>query len=386
MPNTVRATKQQSLDGRELACSKCGRYKFPDIASAHYHEFTCTKVGQNNKGPWKCKGCGKHDFTRPQAFGSHRSICLESRQNRGDTAVREHKQSYLVSFTTRFLGNIKPASLGSFRIQLSDFNYLVTEWVEIIQAGEQDAQSSRNRQHKVSVGDIGLRCVACRQAEHYAPGSIMFPGCLKHFSHIIYNLAGRHMMASCPSMPAEIKKQLAELKQTTTSQSMCKERLGLPVYLQMVFKEMRLQDRQKGHGVVRVETQICSHWKTDPRDETKEECDESSVYLDSNRPYTKPTKQNRTRRKRQKRRTRDDDDSSDAVSEQLYDSDVASDSSDAMSEQLNDSDDATEDSTIQHETSTRTGMTMTLAKKDDASDQHVDTVELDEVVIQTATV
>ncbi|GKY97967.1 hypothetical protein MPSEU_000754800 [Mayamaea pseudoterrestris] len=229
----------------DLACAKCGRFQFSDASSAHCHASKCDGKRRNTTGPWMCKGCGKRSFTRSQAFGSHRSGCM---------TIDQMQSGVTDDATFTSVGSLKPTSLGCFRVQLSDYNYLLTEWIGFVQVSAQDAALPTNRRRNVEFGDIGVQCLACARATNCGStgSSVMHPGRLGHVAAVIYNLADRHFIKnSCINMPARVKRQFIELKLTSTSQSMSKNRIGLPVYLNMVFEALRLENRpNKQKGIV----------------------------------------------------------------------------------------------------------------------------------------
>ena len=187
-------------------------------------------------GYWKCELCGRDDFVSGGGFSSHRECCKIGCLEGPSVSLR-------------------PACLNAQRQLLSDFNLLVTDSVELIELStlediERLQKSNKRRKLAPKVGNIGIRCRFCAQNRLMSPPhSNVYPQSLKSLSHNIYNLITRHLMSSCPNIPKVLQQQLVHDKQISTKQSMQKDRIGLPMYLQMLTKEFRLTDDGKNEGI-----------------------------------------------------------------------------------------------------------------------------------------
>jgi len=217
-------------------CSRCGRSNLESPVVATLHEASCEgPVVSNASGPWKCAACGKRDFVSSSGFASHRDCCLK--EGLSGASVSLH-----------------PACLESKRGLLSDFNFLVTESIELVEVSSEDAgriPPRLSRKIAPKVGDIGIRCVYCAAKGIQPAGSNMYPRKLKNLAHTMYNLVTRHLMSSCQNIPKSIQKQLKQDRKKTTSQSMMKDRIGLPVYLQLLSNEFGLTDDDGESGGIR---------------------------------------------------------------------------------------------------------------------------------------
>jgi hypothetical protein len=188
-----------------------------------------------------CKGCGKSQFGNAAAFQSHRRCCTSNQAYGSDTSI-----------SSELISNLRPPQQESSRQQLSDYNLILTTCVEIIAASPQDVQTelTHNRRRRIQLGDVGIRCRACAQAGRYSIGSVKYPDCLEHLVHNIYVMVDRHLLKTCPNISAHEQARLRETKPNSTSQSMYKHRIGLPIYLKMIYQEFGLVNRGNRQGVV----------------------------------------------------------------------------------------------------------------------------------------
>jgi len=124
-------------------CSHCGRHDFVSDAEAAVHDASCGPGAVGNpKGPWKCVTCGKNTFKDSSGFSSHRLSCRSGVMKGASVSLR-------------------PACLESKRILLSDFNFQVTESIELIEVSPEDIKRfslGKRRMRQPKVGDIGIRC------------------------------------------------------------------------------------------------------------------------------------------------------------------------------------------------------------------------------------
>lgn len=148
--------------------------------------------------------------------------------------------------------SLRPLCLEAKRNLLSDFNVLVTESIELIEVSTDDVeklQLGNRRKHHPRIGDVGIRCVYCAAKGIQPTGSNIYPQSLKTLPHNMYNMVVRHLMESCKNIPCSTQKRLINDKKKTTSQSMEKERIGLPVYLKLLTSEYGLADRGSNEGI-----------------------------------------------------------------------------------------------------------------------------------------
>jgi hypothetical protein len=183
--------------------------------------------------PWVCTACGKKDFTARAGFLAHCRCCLSH------------------NMTGRRL-TLRPACLQSKREKLSDFNFHVTESIELVEASEIDIEtltnhSNQNRRRMPQVGNVGIRCVHCDGS--IVVGALRFPDDLATIPHNMYSMVERHLLASCPKTDERVRQQLRDTKVLTTKQSMTKGRIGLPTYLKLLQTEFGLTDYGKKEGV-----------------------------------------------------------------------------------------------------------------------------------------
>mmetsp|Transcript_5041 Transcript_5041/g.11002 ORF Transcript_5041/g.11002 Transcript_5041/m.11002 type:complete len:1222 (+) Transcript_5041:300-3965(+) len=103
------------------------------------------------------------------------------------------------------------------RISLSETLCVVRENVEVFCATEADIKApAPGRKRPVTVGQIGLRCIHCRNATN--PGdrvkrAICFPSSIKRIYRTVIDMKLDHFKA-CRYVPTELKTRLAELKAT----------------------------------------------------------------------------------------------------------------------------------------------------------------------------
>ena len=212
-------------DENTFCFDKCGRADLESAAEAADHTKICSVVGP-------CENCGKATFTTWQGFFSHQMSC--------------HKSSFGNSVSLR------PSCLDEQRKRLSDFNWKLTEAIELIEVAPDDINElakTKQRGRTPKVGDIGIRCVYCARKGTQPAGSNVYPTKLKTLPHSMYNLVVRHLIQCCQNIPKNLRGELIQDKKITTSQSMEKGRIGLPVYLQMISDEFGLADCGQTVGV-----------------------------------------------------------------------------------------------------------------------------------------
>ena len=181
---------------------------------------------------WACPNCGKHfPLLKTQASRSHVRSCVRSTDMKG------------TSFPLSILAD-NPEK-GTDQRQLSKFNTLVTQSIELVEATEHDLQllnaSKRNLKRKPIIGNVGIRCIHCFRNGNASTGAISYPAHLGNLSHNIYNMATRHLLQTCQSIPSAFREEMQLAKSTTTSESMRKDGLGLPEYLLSIVTKYNLE-------------------------------------------------------------------------------------------------------------------------------------------------
>jgi len=217
----------------KFACSLCGMVPFETALDAMNHEHACNG-NSNPLGPWMCVICRKTDFQRNQAFQSHRGCCLPRNSTMTGDCL-----------------SLCPERWNSTRETLSDFNILVTNSIELIQASQSDIESlpCRHRKRNPLVGAIGIRCIYCVGKACSSTGSISFPDDLGTLPHNIYMMTKRHMLNSCQNIPKAMKEQMNATRPFSTQQSGSKGRIGLPAYLKILINDFGLTDNGKKEGI-----------------------------------------------------------------------------------------------------------------------------------------
>ena len=227
---STRDLVSRNLDD-EFACSYCGVMHFDTVVEAVAHQKSCDGSG-NKLGPWKCTACGAASFRSLAAFRAHQRSCM--------------KQSSTVSSKNITL---RPVRWYWTRARLSDFNYLVTNSIDLIQATQSDIDTMprRNRRRNPNVGDIGIRCIYC--VGRCSIASISFPDHIRTLAHNLYLMADRHLLSSCPNIPHSVRQKMKEARPYTTKQSTLKDRIGLPAYLQLLIDDYGLIDKGNSCGI-----------------------------------------------------------------------------------------------------------------------------------------
>lgn len=233
-PQNPVAEQSKSKIEDAFACYLCGCANFKTQFDATVHEISCD--GRCNPyGPWKCSACGKVAFFNSKGFGSHRILCSQSAMKGASLSLR-------------------PDCMAASRGMLSDFNYLVTESIEMVEVAQDDMERFAKTQRKRTpqVGNVGIRCVYCAANGVQPPGSMSCPDNLQSLPHNIYNMAQRHLLSSCKKIPKHIQVQLNVTKKTSLSQSMQKNHIGLPVYCKKLAYMFSLADNGTKEGIQRA--------------------------------------------------------------------------------------------------------------------------------------
>jgi hypothetical protein len=249
MENHVATKKRKSSKGQVMrmtqkcaaiaACSICGRTDFVAATHASRHEADCNG-SSNPNGPWNCKICGRSSFATSQAFAGHIRCCNKG-QNVSQTIV-----------------SLRPPALETERILLSDFNWLVTEALELFEATESDVakQIVGSGRRRIVVGNVGIRCVHCARAGVLACASIAYTYSLKTLPHNMGGMVTRHLLKSCQHMDPTLRLRMCQVRKTTARESMSKGRIGLPAYLRLLVTKFDLTDNGESNGVWRQHDDI----------------------------------------------------------------------------------------------------------------------------------
>lgn len=233
LPNCGKANATGAASARTPKASVTRETKDPTSAASSCERADAEEATTPDA---TCRNCGKTGFCTGQALYSHQLAC--------------HKGS-MVGLCV----SLRPPSLNDSRIQLSEFNWKVTEAIELIEVSPEDISElakTVQRGRTPRVGDIGIRCVYCARKGIQPAGSNVYPKTLKSLPHNMYNLVVRHLLGSCQNIPKATQDELSENKTRTTKQSMMKDRIGLPVYLQMLTELFALTDLGEAQGIRRV--------------------------------------------------------------------------------------------------------------------------------------
>jgi hypothetical protein len=103
---------------------------------------------------------------------------------------------------------------------LSEFQCLIRKGIELFEASHVEvASTAKGRNRKLVLGQVGIQCMYC----HYLPpkervrGAMYYPQKLPGIYQAAQILANTHLMQSCPCVPAAVKEQLHQLKNSKTS-------------------------------------------------------------------------------------------------------------------------------------------------------------------------
>jgi hypothetical protein len=97
---------------------------------------------------------------------------------------------------------------------LSAYQCLARQQIEFFEASEDDITSSiRGRKKAIVLGQVGLRCRHCAHLprQKRAIAATYYPTALEGVYQTAHNLARKHLISSCPFVPPECSRKLAEL-------------------------------------------------------------------------------------------------------------------------------------------------------------------------------
>lgn len=117
-------------------------------------------------------------------------------------------------------GRSKPLFLPCDARNLSDYQCLLRNQIELFEATSQDLQSStRGRNKPILLGQVGVRCVHCRniKPEHRGPGATYYPAKLEAMYQSGQTMAIRHLRDDCLRIPFLVRQGLFILKDGKSS-------------------------------------------------------------------------------------------------------------------------------------------------------------------------
>lgn len=99
--------------------------------------------------------------------------------------------------------------------QLSDYQILVRQQLELFEAGTEDVESNtQGRKKPVVLNQVGLRCRHCAAfpLRSRGRGAVYYPAKLQGIYQAAQNMAGSHLCTSCQQIPAALKDELKRLR------------------------------------------------------------------------------------------------------------------------------------------------------------------------------
>ena len=112
--------------------------------------------------------------------------------------------------------NVVPLSIATDFDQLSSYQVLVREQMELFVAKQEDAITSvQGRKQGVVMGQVGVRCRHCAHLplRQRGRGSAYYPKKLKGIYQAVQNMSATHLQVSCTVIPVKIRQDLAVLHQ-----------------------------------------------------------------------------------------------------------------------------------------------------------------------------
>lgn len=99
--------------------------------------------------------------------------------------------------------------------QLSDYQILVRQQLEVFEAGTEDIESNtQGRKKPVVLGQVGLRCRHCSSLPLRARGrgAVYYPAKLQGIYQAAQNMAGSHLCEACQHIPISIRDEIRKLR------------------------------------------------------------------------------------------------------------------------------------------------------------------------------
>ena len=118
--------------------------------------------------------------------------------------------------TIRQHRNVIPLSLPSDFDQLSSYQVLVRQQMELFVANREDVTTSvQGRKQAVTLGQVGIRCRHCTNLplRQRGRGSAYYPKKLQGVYQAVQNMSLTHLQLTCSCIPLRIREQLAVLHQ-----------------------------------------------------------------------------------------------------------------------------------------------------------------------------
>ena len=109
-----------------------------------------------------------------------------------------------------------PLALQFDHEQLSDYQILVRQNLELFEASTEDVESNtQGRKKQVLLGQVGLRCRHCcaLPLRVRGRGAVYYPSKLQGIYQAAQNMAGSHLGNACQQIPLPLKQELAQLRQ-----------------------------------------------------------------------------------------------------------------------------------------------------------------------------
>jgi hypothetical protein len=100
--------------------------------------------------------------------------------------------------------------------QLSAYQILVRQQLEVFEAGPDDVDSNmQGRKKSIVLGQVGLRCKHCAplSLRNRSRGAVYYPAKLQHIYQAAQNMAWSHLIASCHQIPAQLQNEIRELRE-----------------------------------------------------------------------------------------------------------------------------------------------------------------------------
>jgi hypothetical protein len=100
--------------------------------------------------------------------------------------------------------------------QLSEYQIMVRQQLEIFEAGPEDVEcNTQGRKKQVCLGQVGIRCRHCAgfPLRVRGRGAVYYPAKLEGIYQAAQNMAGSHLCQACQQIPAPLKEQIRKLRE-----------------------------------------------------------------------------------------------------------------------------------------------------------------------------
>eukprot|EP00934_Nitzschia_sp_Nitz4_P001652 Nitzschia sp. Nitz4//scaffold43_size134323//82888//84378//NITZ4_003309-RA/size134323-processed-gene-0.58-mRNA-1//-1//CDS//3329551978//1652//frame0 len=115
-----------------------------------------------------------------------------------------------------------PLALSCDGEQLSEYQILVRQQLELFEASIEDIQSNtQGRKKQVTLGQVGIRCRHCAMnpLRQRGRGAVYYPTKLQGVYQAAQNMASSHLCESCQSIPPNLKLAIRALRERKDSAS-----------------------------------------------------------------------------------------------------------------------------------------------------------------------